>query len=255
MLKRSALPALLVAIIATGVVAEFLPASPAGAGAGSTGASDAVANVAARRSLTARAVSAARAFEASLSAAQRAAVRFSFASPKRIGWSILPTNLKARNGVAIKDLGARQRARLRALLRTILSARGYSDEVAIRRVEEDRAVYERHLFSSRLHGHAREVIGFRWTPDEDVVVRADRALMRGPLFPQLSFGLERFPEDLRADRAGPAFRRDLVPKTGRIGLGPHFHPRALVELLRVRLQESDRQCAPTAAHVDHCLDA
>jgi uncharacterized protein DUF3500 len=135
MLKRSALPALLVAIIATGVLAEFLPASPAGAGAGSTGESDAVANVAARRSLTARAVSAARAFEASLTAAQRAAVRFSFDSAQKRGWSILPTNLRARNGVAIKDLGARQRARLRTLLRTILSARGYSDEVAVRRAD------------------------------------------------------------------------------------------------------------------------
>jgi uncharacterized protein DUF3500 len=135
MLKRFALPALLVGIIATGVVAEFLPASPAGAGDASTGESDAVAKVAGSNSLTARAVSAARAFEASLSASQRAAAQFSFSSPEKSGWSILPTNLAHRNGVAIKDLGDLQRARLRTLLRTILSAQGYADEVAVRRAD------------------------------------------------------------------------------------------------------------------------
>jgi Protein of unknown function (DUF3500) len=132
MLKRFALPALLAGIVATGVVAEVLPTSPAGAGDASTGESAAVAKVAARKSLTAKAVRAARAFKASLSSSQRAAVQYSFSSSeKRSGWSNLPTNFVPRNGVAIKDLGGKQRARLRTLLDTILSSQGYADEVAV----------------------------------------------------------------------------------------------------------------------------
>ena len=132
MLKRFALPALLAGIIAAGVVAEFLPASPVGAGDASTGESDAVAKVAAPNSLTARAVSAARAFKASLSSSQRAALQYSFnSSEKESGWSNLPTNFVPRNGVAIKDLSSGQRARLRTLLDTILSSQGYADEVAV----------------------------------------------------------------------------------------------------------------------------
>jgi Protein of unknown function (DUF3500) len=135
MVKRFALPALLVGIIATGVIAEFLPARPAGAGDASTGESDAVAHVASRQSMMARAVSAARAFKASLSSSQRAAVQYSFTASQKSHWSILPTNLRARNGVAIKDLSASQRARLRTLLRTILSSQGYANEVAVRKAD------------------------------------------------------------------------------------------------------------------------
>jgi Protein of unknown function (DUF3500) len=136
MLKRYALPALLVGIIAAGVVAEFLPASPVGAEDASTGESDAVAQVAPRNSLTARAVSAARAFKASLSSSQRAALQYSFdSSEKESRWSHEPTNIAPRNGVAIKELSARQRARLRTLLQTILSSQGYADEVAVRKAD------------------------------------------------------------------------------------------------------------------------
>lgn len=103
---------LLVGMIATGAVVELLSASPAGAGNASTGKGyaiarvaragskcAAVAKVAPRDSFTARAVSAARAFEASLSSAQRAAVQYSFNSDKRSGWSSVPINLAPRNGV------------------------------------------------------------------------------------------------------------------------------------------------------------
>jgi hypothetical protein len=132
MLKSFALPALLAGIIAAGVVAEVLPAPPAGAGDASTGESSAVAKVAARKSLTAKAVRAARAFRASLSPSLRADLQYSFNSPeKKTGWSNLPTNFVPRNGVAIKDLSSGQRARLRALLDTILSSQGYADEVAV----------------------------------------------------------------------------------------------------------------------------
>jgi len=132
MLKRFALPTLLAGIIAAGLVAELLPASPAGAGDASPGESAAVADVAARKSLTAKAVRAARVFKASLGSSQRAALQYSFnSSEKKSGWSNLPTNFVPRNGVAIKDLGSGQRARLRMLLDTILSSQGYADEVAV----------------------------------------------------------------------------------------------------------------------------
>jgi hypothetical protein len=135
MLKTFALPAVLAGIIAAGVVAEFRPASPAGAGDASM-ESAAVAKVAARNSFTARAVSAARAFKESLSSSQRAALQYSFdSSEKRSGWSNLPTNLVPPNGVAIKDLRSGQRARLRTLLQTILSSQGYADEVAVRKAD------------------------------------------------------------------------------------------------------------------------
>jgi hypothetical protein len=67
MLKRFAIPVVLAGIIADGAVNEFVRASPAGAGDASTGESDAVATAAAASSLTAKAVSAAKAFKASLS--------------------------------------------------------------------------------------------------------------------------------------------------------------------------------------------
>ena len=133
--KRFAISVLLVGIIAAGVLAALFPASRAGAGSASTGKCDAVATIAPRDSLTARAVSAATAFEASLSPVQRAAVQHSFDSPKRSGWSSVPTNLARRNGVAVGDLSARQRARLWALLRTIMSAQGYADEVGVRKAD------------------------------------------------------------------------------------------------------------------------
>ena len=147
MLKRFAVLVLLVGVLAAGALAEF-SASPAGAGSALTGHSDAVATVAARNSkcdavarvaprdsVTARAVSAARAFEASLTSVQRVAVQYSFNSEKKSGWSSVPTNLAPRNGVAVSDLSARQRATLWALLRTIMSAKGYSDEVGVRKAD------------------------------------------------------------------------------------------------------------------------
>jgi hypothetical protein len=135
MLKRFAIAVPFIGIVAAAVLVEFFPASPAGAGNASRSKNDAVARVAPPGSLTARAVSAARAFEASLGSVQRAAVQYSFNSPKRSGWSSVPTNLVPRNGVAVSDLSARQRARLWALLRTIMSPQGYADEVGVRKAD------------------------------------------------------------------------------------------------------------------------
>jgi hypothetical protein len=134
-LKQLAVPVMLAGIIGTGVVAE-VPTPIAGAGNASTGASDAVAEPAASMSLTARAVAAANAFKSSLSATQRAALEFAFSSSKKqSGWSNLPTTFVARSGVAVKDLNPAQLAKLRTLLKTILSSQGYGDEEAVRQAD------------------------------------------------------------------------------------------------------------------------
>jgi len=165
-LKRLAIPVFLVGAIAVAAVGEFLPASPAAAGNASSGKRDAVARIGGRDSLT-RAVSVARAFEASLSPAQRAAVLYPFNSPKKYGWSYYQTDLAPRNGVAIRDLSARQQARLRALLRTILSPRGYSDEVGVRKAD----TYLRNTYRGKTslaatftYGEGRYYVAFFGTP-------------------------------------------------------------------------------------------
>ena len=136
MLKRLAMPLVLAAIIAAGVVEVVVPATRAGAGSAARDSSDVVAHPAAATSLTAKAVAAATAFKASLSPSQRATVQHSFGSPaKPKGWSNLPTALSARTGVKIDDLNATQAARLRTLLKTILSAQGYGDEEGTRKAD------------------------------------------------------------------------------------------------------------------------
>lgn len=136
MLERLLIPVFLGAIIAAGVVDVVGPASRAGAGSASADVSDAVGKPAASTSSTAKAVAAANAFKASLSSSQRAAVQHSFSSPaKKESWSNLPIALAARSGVRIADLGAAQLARLRTLLRTILSAQGYRDEEGMRKAD------------------------------------------------------------------------------------------------------------------------
>ena len=134
MCRTLLVPLFLTVTVGLAAVSELWPASPADAGNASLGDSRAVAKVAGKRSLTARAVAAANEFKRSLSSSQRAAVQFSFNDPrKQTGWSNLPTSLAPRNGVQIADLGSQQVAKLRALLKTILSAQGYRDEEAVRK--------------------------------------------------------------------------------------------------------------------------
>lgn len=150
MLRRFAVLVLLVGIVAAGALAAFL-ASPAGAGRGSSGKASYIARIGptdAKRdavstdSLTARAVLAARAFEASLSSVQRATAEYPFDSLKKLAWSYYPTNLAPRRGVEVKDLTGGERARLWALLRTIMSPLGYVEEVGVRKAD----TYLRHGF-------------------------------------------------------------------------------------------------------------
>jgi hypothetical protein len=136
LVRRSIFPLFVVAVLAAAGLSEFGSARPAAAGNASTGTSDAVAKPAAASSLTAKAVSAAKAFKASLSASQQSSMQFAFSSSKKeSGWSNLPTTFVARNGVAIKDLNTAQVTKLKALLKTILSSQGLSDEEAIRKAD------------------------------------------------------------------------------------------------------------------------
>jgi hypothetical protein len=130
------MPLLLGGIIAAGIVEVVGPAPRAGAGSTSPGPSNVVAHPAAATSLTAKAVAAANAFKASLSASQRTTVQYSFSSPaKERGWSNLPTSFVPRNGVKMADLDARQLGKLKGLLKTMLSTRGYDDEEATRKAD------------------------------------------------------------------------------------------------------------------------
>jgi Protein of unknown function (DUF3500) len=132
-LTRLVMPLFLGVIIAAGVVEVVVPAAGSGAGSASKDTTNAVARPAAATSLTAKAVAAANAFKSALSSSQRAIVQYSFSSPaKETGWSNLPTSFVPRNGVKIADLNARQFAKLKRLLGTVLSKQGYDDEEATR---------------------------------------------------------------------------------------------------------------------------
>jgi hypothetical protein len=134
MFRKLLVPLYLTVTIGLAAVSELWPESPADAGSASLAGGSAVVRPAGRDSLTAKAVTAANAFKRSLSSSQHAAVQFSFNDPKKqSGWSNLPVSLAPRPGVQIADMSSEQVAKLRALLRTILSSRGYSDEEATRK--------------------------------------------------------------------------------------------------------------------------
>jgi Protein of unknown function (DUF3500) len=125
-LKRLLMPLVLGVIIAAGAVEVVAPASQTAARSASTDAT----------SLTVKAVAAAKAFKASLSSSQRATVQYPFNSPaKESGWSNLPIALATPNGVKVADLDATQLAKLKTLLRTILSTQGYSDAEGTRKAD------------------------------------------------------------------------------------------------------------------------
>jgi len=75
-----------------------------------------------------KAVAAARAFEATLSAEQRAALRLAFDDPARTQWSFVPGE---RKGLAFAKLDERGRIAAHQLLAVLLSARGYLKVVGI----------------------------------------------------------------------------------------------------------------------------
>jgi hypothetical protein len=76
---------------------------------------------------------AADAFLATLDSAKRAKASLPFNSEERLNWHFVP---KDREGVAIKQMSAAQRQAALALLRSGLSARGFTKVDTIRRLEE-----------------------------------------------------------------------------------------------------------------------
>jgi hypothetical protein len=75
--------------------------------------------------VTARIVTTANAFLATLSDAERASATFDFAGPQRTGWSNLPTGIFERKGLRLGDLTARQREAALAVVAAALSRSGY----------------------------------------------------------------------------------------------------------------------------------
>jgi hypothetical protein len=137
MLKRVLLPVLLAGIIGVAVVSEVVSSSSAGTGYTTVSSGPAVAAAASPASETAKATNAANAFLKTLSSAERAKVEYPFgSSAKKSGWSNLPTTFVKRNGDAIADLSSKQVATLQKLLKTALSAQGYTQEEATRVADE-----------------------------------------------------------------------------------------------------------------------
>jgi hypothetical protein len=75
--------------------------------------------------VTAKAVDAANAFLATLSADERAKCTFGFASSQRTGWSNLPSGIFQRNGLRFGDITPRQREAALELVASALSREGY----------------------------------------------------------------------------------------------------------------------------------
>jgi Protein of unknown function (DUF3500) len=80
--------------------------------------------VAAERSATSM-TSAATAFLNSLTPEQRQKATFAFESDERLHWHFIPTEAFPRNGLTLKEMNEPQRERVRELLKSGLSQRGY----------------------------------------------------------------------------------------------------------------------------------
>jgi len=85
---------------------------------------------------TARIVSAAQAFLATLDEGGRTRVQFPFDSPQKARWSNLPTGAFKREGLRMGDLAPAQRAAAMALLSTAFSQEGYRKVVEIMHGDE-----------------------------------------------------------------------------------------------------------------------
>jgi hypothetical protein len=86
---------------------------------------------------TARIVTAANAFLATLDAQQRQSVMFAFDDEKqRQHWSNFPTGFVPRSGISFKDMNAAQRAAAMALLSSVLSPRGVEKVRQIMQADE-----------------------------------------------------------------------------------------------------------------------
>ena len=136
MLKRVLFPLFVCGLVAAAVLAHGGRGASATADSRDAYAGPRAVTAASASSLTAKAVAAAKAFSASLTSDQKASLQNAFnSSKKRTGWSNLPTSLVARNGVQVGKLSATSKAKLKALLQTILSTQGYGTEEATRKAD------------------------------------------------------------------------------------------------------------------------
>ncbi len=113
---------------------------------------------------TARIVSAANRFLATLDQQQRSAVRFAFDDDaQRVRWSNFPVRMTPRAGLKLGDLSAAQRSAAMSLLSSVLSPRGYekiqqimdADEV-LKTSERNNPMFGRDLYFISLLGTPSE---------------------------------------------------------------------------------------------------
>jgi hypothetical protein len=136
MLRRTLFPLFACALVAAAVLTHLGRGGDATANDQDAYAGPRAVTAASASSLTARAVTAAKAFSASLTSDQKASLQYAFnSSKKRTGWSNLPTSLVARNGVQVGRLSTASKAKLKVLLQTILSTQGYGTEEATRKAD------------------------------------------------------------------------------------------------------------------------
>ena len=86
---------------------------------------------------TTKAVDAAKAFLASLDEKERAKAVFDFKSAKKAGWSNLPVDFVARNGVRLGDLTKAKRDAAMAVVAAVLSKEGFQKVIDIMNADED----------------------------------------------------------------------------------------------------------------------
>ena len=116
------------------------------------------------QSATARIVSAADAFLATLDTKQRAGVVFAFDDEaQRARWSNLPTAMVRRAGLSMGELNGPQRSAARALLSSALSRRGFDKVQEIMEADE---VLKASEGSNPLFGKDLYYISFLGTPSE-----------------------------------------------------------------------------------------
>jgi hypothetical protein len=136
MLRRTLFPLFACALVAAAVLTHVGRGGDATADSKDAYAGPRAVTAATASSLTARAATAAKAFTASLTSEQKASLQNAFnSSKKQTGWSNLPTSLVARNGVQVGKLSTASKAKLKALLKTILSTQGYGTEEATRKAD------------------------------------------------------------------------------------------------------------------------
>ena len=85
---------------------------------------------------TAKAVTAANAFLATLNEAERAKAAFPFDSPQKTNWSNLPSGIFPRHSLKLGDVTTAQRAAAMALMEVVLSREGYQKAVEIMNADE-----------------------------------------------------------------------------------------------------------------------